>query len=153
MRIALYQPDIPQNTGNIFRLAACLGLSVDIIEPTGFLFNENKFKRSMMDYMQHLEYKRHLDWDSFLKWVKKNNFRLVLLTTKSNIPYSNYKFHLNDILLFGQESAGIPDDIHKIVDERLTIPMVSGLRSINVSSSVAIVAGEACKQLKLFYEK
>ena len=150
MRIALYQPDIPQNTGNIFRLAACLGLSVDIIEPTGFLFNDNKFKRSMMDYMRHLEYKRHFDWDTFLSWVKNNNYRLVLLTTKSTMPYNNYKFKLNDILLFGQESAGIPDDIHKIVDERLTIPMVSGLRSINISSSVAIVAGEACRQLGLF---
>ena len=153
MRIALYQPDIPQNTGNIFRLAACLGLSVDIIEPTGFLFNDNKFKRSMMDYMRHLEYKRHLDWDLFLIWVRKNNFRLVLLTTKAKKPYYSYKFKNNDILLFGRESAGVPDDLHNIVDERLTIPMASGLRSINVSSSVAIVAGEACRQLGLFHIK
>ena len=150
MRIALYQPDIPQNTGNIFRLAACLGIAVDIIEPTGFLFNENKFKRAMMDYMKSLEYKRHLDWNSFFNWVKKNNFRLVLLTTKSSKSYSNYSFFKNDILLFGQESAGVPANIHKIVNESLTIPMVKGLRSINVSSSVAIVAAEACKQLKLF---
>jgi len=150
MRIALYQPDIPQNTGNIFRLAACLGIAVDIIEPTGFLFNENKFKRAMMDYMKSLEYKRHLDWNSFFNWVKENNFRLVLLTTKSSKSYSNYNFFKNDILLFGQESAGVPANIHKIVNESLTIPMVKGLRSINVSSSVAIVAAEACKQLKLF---
>ena len=150
MRIALYQPDIPQNTGNIFRLAACLGIAVDIIEPTGFLFNENKFKRAMMDYMKSLEYKRHLDWNSFFNWVKENNFRLVLLTTKSSKSYSNYNYFNNDILLFGQESAGVPTNIHKIVNERLTIPMVKGLRSINVSSSVAIVAAEACKQLKLF---
>ena len=153
MRIALYHPDIPQNTGNIFRLAACLGLSVDVIEPAGFLFNANKLKRSMMDYMQYLEYKRHLDWDSFLRWVNDNNFRLILLTTKSTKTYNNYKFQLNDILLFGQESAGVPKNIHKIVDERLTIPMVSGLRSINVSSSVAIVVGEACRQLNLFHIK
>ena len=150
MRTALYQPDIPQNTGNIFRLAACLGIAVDIIEPTGFLFNENKFKRAMMDYMKSLEYKRHLDWNSFFNWVKENNFRLVLLTTKSSKSYSNYNYFNNDILLFGQESAGVPTNIHKIVNERLTIPMVKGLRSINVSSSVAIVAAEACKQLKLF---
>ena len=150
MRIALYQPDIPQNTGNIFRLAACLGVAVDIIEPTGFLFNENKFKRAMMDYMKSLEYKRHLDWNSFFNWVKNNNHRLVLLTTKSSKSYCNYNFFNNDILLFGQESAGVPANIHKIVNERLTIPMVKGLRSINVSSSVAIVAAEACKQLKLF---
>ena len=153
MRIALYHPDIPQNTGNIFRLAACLGLSVDVIEPAGFLFNDNKLKRSMMDYIQYLEYKRHLDWDSFLRWVNDNNFRLILLTTKSTKTYNNYKFQLNDILLFGQESAGVPKNIHKIVDERLTIPMVSGLRSINVSSSVAIVVGEACRQLNLFHIK
>ena len=150
MRIALFQPDIPQNTGNIFRLAACLALSVDIIEPTRFLFNDNKLKRSMMDYFQHLNYKRHLDWDSFFQWSKDNNYRLILLTTKSKKIYTYYKFQLNDILLFGQETAGVPDKIHKIVDEELTIPMVDGLRSINLSSSVAIVAGEACRQLGLF---
>ena len=150
MRIALFQPDIPQNTGNIFRLAACLGIPVDIVEPTGFLFNDKRFKRSMMDYMQRLEYKRHLDWDSFIQWVKEKNFRLILLTTKSTKPYTTYEFQLNDILLFGQESAGVPENIHKTVDQRLIIPMVSGLRSINVSSSVAIVTAEACKQLGLF---
>ena len=153
MRIAIFQPNIPQNTGNIFRIAACLDIPVDIIEPTGFLFNDAKFKRSMMDYMQKLKYKRHIDWDSFFIWVKKSNFRLILLTTKSNKPYSEYEFQLNDILLFGQESAGVTENIHKIVDERLTIPMVSGLRSINVSSSVAMVAGEACRQLGLFHIK
>ena len=153
MRIALFQPDIPQNTGNIFRLAACLKITVDIIERTGFIFNDTKFKRSMMDYMQKLEYKRHIDWDAFLIWAKKNNFRLILLTTKSNKSYSEYRFKLNDIILFGQESAGVPENIHKIVDERLTIPMVSGLRSINVSSSVAMVIGEACRQLELFHIK
>ena len=151
MKIALYQPDIPQNTGNIFRLAACLKIPVDIIEPAGFLFNDKRFKRSMMDYIERLECKRHLDWDSFIKWVKKNNHRLILFTTKSTKPYTKYKFKLNDILLFGRESAGIPENIHKIVDERLTIPMASGLRSINVSSSVAIVVGEACRQLGLFH--
>ena len=150
MRIALFQPDIPQNTGNIFRLAACLGLTIDIIEPTGFLFDDKKLKRSMMDYMKHLTFKRHLDWDSFLIWVKKNNLRLILLTTKSSKPYINYNFKNNDILLFGQESSGVPKEVHKVVNERLIIPMLSGLRSINVSSSVAIVAAEACKQLKLF---
>ena len=153
MRIALFQPDIPQNTGNIFRLAACLDFPVDIIEPTGFLFDDAKLKRSMMDYIQKLKYKRHTDWDSFLIWVKESNFRLILLTTKSNKPYCEYKFQLNDILLFGQESSGVPNNIHKIVDERLTIPMISGLRSLNISSAVAIVASEACRQLGLFYSK
>ena len=150
MRIALFQPDIPQNTGNIFRLASCLGIPVDIIEPAGFIFNDKRFKRSMMDYIQHLEYKRHLDWDSFIKWSKEKNFRLILLTTKSILPYTNYDFQVNDILLFGRESAGVPENIHKIVDQKLIIPMINGLRSINVSSSVAIVAAEACRQLGLF---
>tara|TARA_B100001123_G_C15149223_1_gene962820 strand:+ start:502 stop:963 length:462 start_codon:yes stop_codon:yes gene_type:complete len=150
MRIALYQPDIPQNTGNIFRLAACLGLTIDIIEPTGFLFDENRFKRAMMDYMKFLTYKKHTDWDMFFDWTKKNNYRIILLTTKSKKYYVNYKFKLNDILLFGRESAGVPDNIHNIVNERLSIPMAKNLRSINVSSSVAIVAAEACRQLNIF---
>ena len=153
MRIALFQPDIPQNTGNIFRLAACLQIPVDIIEPAGFLFNEAKLKRSMMDYIQKLKYKRHTDWDTFLIWVKERNCRLILLTTKSNKPYYEYEFQLNDILLFGQESAGVPDNIHKIVDERLIIPMINGLRSLNISSAVSMVAGEACRQLGLFHIK
>ena len=103
-----------------------------------------------MDYIQRLEYKRHLDWDSFIKWSKEKNFRLILLTTKSILPYINYNFQVNDILLFGRESAGVPENIHKIVDQKLIIPMINGLRSINVSSSVAIVAAEACRQLGLF---
>ena len=150
MRIALYQPDIPQNTGNIFRLGACLGISVDIIEPTGYIFHDKRFKRSSMDYIKHIDYKRHLDWDIFFSWSKKNNFRLILLTTKSNKKYYDYNFTNNDILLFGRESAGVPDLVHNSVDEELTVPMVKGLRSINVSSAVSIVVGEAYRQLKLF---
>ena len=147
MRIALYQPDIPQNTGNIFRLGACLGVSVDIIEPTGFIFDDKKFKRSAMDYINHLNYKRHLDWNHFLKWVKDNQFRLILMTTKSNKSYYNFKFQPSDILLFGRESAGVPNDIHEIVDHRLTIPMKNDVRSINLSSSVALVIGEGLRQI------
>ena len=149
MRIALFEPDIPQNTGNIFRLGACLGIEVDIIEPTGYVFNDKKFKRSSMDYINHIQYKKHLDWDSFYQWSKDNQFRIILLTTKSKKKYTNYQFQNNDILLFGRESAGVPQNVHNSVDEQLTIPMVKNLRSINVSSSVALVAGEACRQLKL----
>ena len=116
MRIALYEPDIPQNTGNIFRFCACLGLIIDIIEPTGYIFNDKRFKRSSMDYIEHIEYKRHLDWDSFSKWVNCNNFRLILLTTKSNRNYYDYSFKENDILLFGRESAGVPQKVHDEVD-------------------------------------
>jgi tRNA (cytidine/uridine-2'-O-)-methyltransferase len=149
MRIALFEPDIPQNTGNIFRFGACLGIEVDIIEPTGYIFDDKRFRRSSMDYIDHIIYKRHLDWDTFYKWSKENNFRLILLTTKSKKKYLDYKFQQNDILLFGRESAGVPKNVHATVDEQLTIPMVKGLRSINVSSSVALVAGEACRQLDL----
>ena len=150
MRLALFEPDIPQNTGNILRLGACLGIDIDIIEPTGYIFNDKKLKRSSMDYINHIKYKRHLDWNEFYTWSKKNNYRLILLTTKSSRKYYNYKYKENDILLFGRESAGAPDLVHKIVDEQLTIPMKKGMRSINVSSAVAIVASEACRQIKLF---
>ena len=149
MRIALYEPDIPQNTGNIFRLGACLGISIDIIEPTSYLFDDKRFQRSSMDYFKYTKYKKHLDWESFYNWSKENNYRLILLTTKSNNKYSNYKFQSNDILLFGKESAGVTPSVHESVDEQLTIPMVKGLRSINVSSAVALVVGEACRQLNL----
>jgi len=146
MRIALYQPDIPQNTGNIFRLGACLGISVDIIEPTGFIFDDKKFKRSAMDYIDHIDYKKHIDWQHFYDWSKENKFRLILMTTKTNQSFYKFEFRSSDILLFGRESAGVPDDIHKIVDHRLTIPMKDGVRSINLSSSVALVIGEGLRQ-------
>ena len=149
MRIALFEPDIPQNTGNIFRLGACLGIEVDIIEPTGYVFDDKRFKRSSMDYINHIQYKRHLDWEAFYQWSKDNQYRIILLTTKSKKKYTNYQFQNNDILLFGRESAGVPQNVHNNVDEQITIPMVKNLRSINVSSSVALVVGEACRQLKL----
>ena len=147
MRIALYQPDIPQNTGNIFRLGACLGVSVDIIEPTGFIFDDKKFKRSAMDYIDHIDYQRHVDWEHFYEWSQKNKFRLILMTTKTNQSFYKFQFHSSDILLFGRESAGVPDYVHQIVDYRLTIPMKEGVRSINLSSSVALVLGEGLRQI------
>ena len=150
MRIALYQPDIPQNSGNILRLGACLGVSIDIIEPTGYVFDDKRFKRSSMDYINHIDYKRHIDWEAFFNWSKKNNFRLILLTTKVDKKYYDYNFKNNDILIFGRESAGVSEIVHSNVDEQMTIPMKKGMRSINVSSAVALVAGEACRQLQLF---
>ena len=148
MRIALFEPDIPQNTGNILRLGACLDISIDIIEPTGFIFDDKRFKRSSMDYINYTNYKRHLDWNSFYRWSKKNKYRLILLTTKSKKKYFKYKFNNNDIMLFGRESAGVPKEIHQCVDERLLIPLEQGLRSLNVSSAAAMVAGEALRQIK-----
>tara|TARA_Y100000590_G_C15453898_1_gene913793 strand:- start:464 stop:916 length:453 start_codon:yes stop_codon:yes gene_type:complete len=149
MRIALFEPDIPQNTGNILRLCACFGLALDIIEPAGFILEDKKFKRSSMDYINHVNYKIHLDWNTFYIWSKENFYRLILLTTKASTKYTNYQFQKNDILVFGRESAGVPSIVHEKADERLLIPMIKNLRSINVSSSVAVVAGEACRQLKL----
>ena len=146
MRIALYQPDIPQNTGNIFRLGACLGVSVDIIEPTGFIFDDKKFKRSAMDYIDYIDYKRHIDWQHFYDWSQGKKYRLILMTTKAEQSFYEFKFHSSDILLFGRESAGVPDNIHEIVSHRLTIPMKKGVRSINLSSSVALVLGEGLRQ-------
>ena len=147
MRIALYQPDIPQNTGNIFRLGACLGVSVDIIEPTGFIFDDKKFKRSVMDYIDHIDYQRHVDWEHFYEWSQKNKFRLILMTTKTNQSFYKFQYYSSDILLFGRESAGVPDYVHEIVEHRLTIPMKAGVRSINLSSSVALVLGEGLRQI------
>ena len=146
MRIALFQPDIPQNTGNIFRLGACLGVPVDIIEPTGFAFDDKKFKRSAMDYINHIENKKHIDWQHFYDWTKKNKFRLILMTTKTSQSFYKFEFFSTDILLFGRESAGVPEKIHQLVDHRLTIPMKEGVRSINLSSSVALVIGESLRQ-------
>ena len=148
MRIALYQPDIPQNTGNIFRLGACLGVSIDIIEPTGFIFDDKKFKRSAMDYIDHLNYKRHIDWQHFYDWSLEKKYRLILMTTKARQSFYEFEFHSSDILLFGRESAGVPDNIHELVNHRLTIPMKKGVRSINLSSSVAFVLGEGLRQTK-----
>ena len=150
MRIALFEPDIPQNTGNILRLGACLGIEIDIIEPTGFLFDDRKFKRSSMDYINYVKYKKHIDWEGFYNWSIKKKFRLILVTTKTKNSFINYKFKTNDILLFGKETAGVPDYVHDNVNEKITIPMVKGPRSINLSSSVAIIISEACRQLNLF---
>ena len=118
MRIALFQPDIPQNTGNIIRLGACLGVAIDIIEPTGFLFDDKKFKRSSMDYIKYVRYKKHLDWEEFHDWSLKEKYRLILVTTKTKNNFIDYKFQTNDILLFGRESAGVPDFVHNSVNNR-----------------------------------
>ena len=149
MRIALFEPDIPQNVGNIFRLGACLGIPIDVIEPTGFVIDDKRLKRASMDYYDYLDLTKHVSWEKFYEWSKKKSYRLILLTTKSQKSYFEYKFQSNDIILFGRESAGVPDYVHETVDERLTIPMVKGPRSINLSSSVSIVAGEMIRQLKL----
>lgn len=150
MRIVLFQPDIPQNTGNIIRLAACFGLKISIIRPIGFFFDDRKMKRSMMDYYKNVRINMHVDWDDFYKWSVKNKSKLILLTTKGKKKYTEYKFNNNDSIILGRESAGVPQEVHKKVKERLLIPMCQGLRSFNVSSAAAIVVGEAIRQLKKF---
>ena len=149
MRIALFEPDIPQNAGNIFRLGACLGIPIDIIEPAGFVIDDKRLRRASMDYYDYLDLTKHISWENFYDWSKINSYRLILLTTKSKKSYYNYIFQNNDILLFGRESSGVPDKVHSTVNERLTIPMIKGPRSINLSSSVAMVASEVIRQLKL----
>ena len=148
MRIALYQPDIPQNSGNIFRLGACFGISIDIIEPTGYIFDDKRFRRSSMDYINHIDYKRHIDWENFINWSKKNNFRLILLTTKAEKKYCDYTYKDNDILLFGRESAGVPKKVHNLVSNRLKIPMKKDKRSLNLATSVGIVLAEQIRQIR-----
>jgi len=147
LRIALYQPDIAGNTGTILRFAACLGLGVDIIEPAGFPLSDKALKRAGMDYLEMAALTRHIDWNAFEDWRKKDGRRLVLLSTKATTPYTSFSFADGDILLFGRESAGVPDAVHQAADARLTIPMQGAARSINVALSVAMVAGEAIRQL------
>ena len=147
LRIALYQPDIAGNTGTILRFAACLGLGVDIIEPAGFPLSDKALKRAGMDYLEMAALTRHVDWQAFEDWRKAGAHRLVLLSTKATAAYTGFTFADGDILLFGRESAGVPDPVHQAADARLTIPMRGAARSINVALSVAMVAGEAIRQL------
>lgn len=146
MRIALYQPDIAGNTGTILRLAACLGLEVHIIEPAGFDLSDRNLKRAGMDYLEMAALTRHVDWGAFEAWRQAPGARLILLTTKAETAYTDFAYRPDDVLLFGRESAGVPDLIHDAADHRLTIPMRAGARSLNLAMSVAMVAGEAVRQ-------
>lgn len=146
MRIALYQPDIAGNTGTILRLAACLGLEVHIIEPAGFDLSDRNLKRAGMDYLEMAALTRHVDWGAFEAWRVSQAARLVLLTTKAETAYTDFAYAPDDVLLFGRESAGVPDTIHDAADHRLTIPMRPGARSLNLAMSVAMVVGEAVRQ-------
>ena len=150
LSIALYQPDIPQNTGTILRMAACLDLHVHIIEPCGFALNDRTLKRAGMDYLERSQFTKHLSWDHFLSWAKGEDKRLLLATTKAEASFLEMTFESGDILLFGRESVGVPDDVHEIADIRMTIPMREGERSLNLAISTAMVATEAMRQLKAF---
>jgi len=147
VRLALFQPDIPQNVGAAMRLCACLDVTLDIIEPCAFPWKEHEFRRSGMDYVNHVALKKHVSWDEFYK-AYHGRQRLLLMTTKSSTPYTQFSFKEDDILIAGQESAGVPETVHKAVDERLVIPMKDGLRSLNIVNASAMILGEALRQTK-----
>ncbi len=146
INLALFQPEIPQNTGAAMRLTACMGIPLDIIEPCGFVWDEAKVRRSAMDYIQYVDLRRHMNWDQF-----RSNYagrRVILLTTKATQSYLDFSYQPGDILLAGQESAGAPPHVHESCDARITIPMVTGPRSMNVVNACAMIVGEALRQVR-----
>jgi tRNA (cytidine/uridine-2'-O-)-methyltransferase len=147
MRVALYQPDIPQNAGTIIRLCGCLGVALDIIEPCGFTFNDKQLRRAAMDYGALAEVTRHRSWEYFQGQPRG---RLVLLTTKASLSYGQFAFSEHDTLLLGREQAGVPEAVHQQADGRIRVPMRSGARSLNVAASAAMVLGEALRQTSGF---
>jgi tRNA (cytidine/uridine-2'-O-)-methyltransferase len=146
MRLALYQPDIPQNAGTILRLAACLGVPVDIIEPAGFPVTDRAFRRAGMDYLDQVDIARHASWAAFEAERRRRGGRLLLATTNARMSYAAFAFAPDDMLLFGRESAGVPDEVHTAADARLIVPMRPGLRSLNVAMAAAMMLGEALRQ-------
>ena len=149
-RLAIYQPDIPQNTGTMLRLAACLGVPVEIIEPAAFDVSDRNLRRSGMDYLHHVTITRHISWRAFEAWRQETNRRLVLATTKGATPYADFAYQPDDIILVGRESAGVPDEVHHAADARVVIPMQPGLRSLNVAVTAAMILGEALRQTQSF---
>ena len=146
-KIALYEPDIPQNTAAIIRTCACLGAKLEIIEPCGFLLSDKRFKRVVMDYMDYSQIEFYQSSEKFFEAKKKQ--RIILMTTKGSINYTKFKFKHDDTILFGRESAGVPEKIHKLIKNRLKIPMIKNVRSLNIASSVAIVLAESLRQIRL----
>lgn len=145
MRLALYQPDIPQNTGAVLRLAACMGVGADIVGPCGFVWSDRHLRRSGMDYIDRVALVRHASWQAFLE-CRRHGQRLVLLTTRATVPHTRFAFRKDDILLLGRESAGVPGEVHDAVDARIRVPTAAGTRSLNVAVAAALVLGEALRQ-------
>ena len=146
MQIALFQPDIPQNTGTILRLCACLDVTAHIIEPAGFPVSDRHFRRAGMDYLDQVTITRHDSWSKFEQWRNARSYRLILFTTKATGSYLDHRYDADDILLFGRESAGVPDEVAAAADARLVIPIEPGLRSLNVAMASAMALGEALRQ-------
>ncbi len=149
MHLALYQPEIPQNTGTLMRLCACMGINLNIIHPCGFVWEDRHLRRAGMDYMDIATVHHHTSWETFQEEVRKKSQRLILLDAKAETLYTNFSFQSGDVLLLGQESAGVPEDIFQTTPHRLRIPMTPGCRSLNVSLAAAMVVGEALRQLKI----
>lgn len=143
MRLALYQPDIALNVGSAMRLCACLGIGLDVIEPCGFPWDKKKIRSSAMDYFDHVDLNKYISWEAY---HAQRTGRIVLMTTKASVPYTDFEFHTDDILLAGRESAGVPDNVHETVDGRVLIPMHAGLRSLNIVNASAMILGEALRQ-------
>lgn len=146
-RLALYQPDIPQNTGTVLRMAACLGAPVEIIEPAGFDVSDRNFRRAGLDYLDQVAIARHPSWRAFEAWRAAQAYRLVLATTKAATAYTAFAFRPDDVILFGRESAGVPEEVHAAADARIMVPMQPGLRSLNVAVAAAMILGEALRQV------
>jgi len=150
VRIALYQPDIPQNTGTILRMAACFEVPVDIIAPAGFDISDRALKRAGLDYLDQVEMTRHQSWEAFVSWATENRHRIVLLTTRASTSHTEFNFQQRDILLMGRESAGVPQTVHDTADERVKVPIKPGLRSLNLAVATAIATAEGLRQLNSF---
>ena len=153
LTLALYQPDIPQNTGTLLRTCACLDVAAAIIEPAGFPVSDRHFRRSGMDYLDDLDLRRHVSFEAFEAWRAEGRrqhggHRLVLLSTRASLPYAEFAFEPDDILMLGRESAGVPDAVHNTADVRLLVPMRPGMRSLNVAVAASMVLGEALRQLR-----
>ncbi|GAB6842493.1 tRNA (cytidine/uridine-2'-O-)-methyltransferase [Methylorubrum rhodinum] len=146
LRLALYQPDIPQNTGTMLRMAACLGLAVEIVEPAGFDVSDRHLRRSGLDYLDHVPITRHRSWAAFEAWRREADVRLVLATTAGALPYTAFAFRDGDCVMMGRESAGVPDSVHAAANARIFVPMRPGMRSLNVAVSAAMILGEALRQ-------
>ncbi len=146
MRLALYEPDIPQNTGTLMRLGACLDVPVDIIEPCGFIFDERRMRRAGMDYLDRVDLTLHVSWAAYESLRLEQGRRLILLTTKADLAFTDFKFVPGDTILLGRESAGVPDEVHQVADSRIIVPMTKDARSLNVAVAAAMVLGEGLRQ-------
>jgi tRNA (cytidine/uridine-2'-O-)-methyltransferase len=148
LTLALFEPDIPPNTGTMLRMCACLGIDAALIEPAAFSISDPRFRRAAMDYIERVRLTRHASWRAFLEWRAKISSRLILLTTRASLAYTELEYAAGDVLLVGRESAGVPDEVHAAADARVSVPMQPHMRSLNVAIAAAMVAGEALRQIR-----